>query len=72
MRAGPQSTLGSTGRGAVASLAIAGSDKAPMDRRATFARVITAQAGAEGLDEVVRLAQHEISGPQQRPGFAGF
>jgi heme-degrading monooxygenase HmoA len=37
-----------------------------------FARVITAQAGAEGFDEVVRLAQHEISGAQQRPGFAGF
>jgi hypothetical protein len=29
-----------------------------------FARVITAQAGAEGFDEVVRLAQHEISGAQ--------
>jgi heme-degrading monooxygenase HmoA len=43
-----------------------------MDRRAMFARVTTAQAGAEGLDEVVRLAQHEISGAQQRPGFAGF
>ena len=37
-----------------------------------FARVITAKAGAEGFDEVVRLAQHEISGAQQRPGFAGF
>lgn len=37
-----------------------------------FARVITAQAGAEGFDEVVRLAQHEISGAQQRPRFAGF
>jgi len=43
-----------------------------MDRRALFARVITAKAGAEGFDEVVRLAQHEISGAQQRPGFAGF
>src|SRR6266540_1848933 len=60
------------GGGVVASLAIAGSDKTPMDRRAMFARVITAQAGAEGFDEVVRLAQHEISGAQQRPGFAGF
>jgi heme-degrading monooxygenase HmoA len=37
-----------------------------------FARVITAQAGAEGFDEVVRLVQHEISGAQQRPGFGGF
>src|SRR3954451_25272147 len=37
-----------------------------------FARVITAKAGAEGFDEVVRLAQHEISGAQQRPEFAGF
>jgi heme-degrading monooxygenase HmoA len=43
-----------------------------MDRRAMFARVIAAQAGAEGFDEVVRLAQHEISGAQQQPGFAGF
>jgi hypothetical protein len=43
-----------------------------MDRRAIVARVITAQAGAEGFDEVVRLAQHEISGAQQWSGLAGF
>lgn len=37
-----------------------------------FARVITAQAGPEGFNEDVRLVQHEISGAQQRPRFAGF
>jgi heme-degrading monooxygenase HmoA len=37
-----------------------------------FARVITAQAGAEGFDELVRLAGRQLPTAQERPGFAGF
>jgi heme-degrading monooxygenase HmoA len=37
-----------------------------------FARVITAQAGAEGFDNLVRLAEQQLPGARQRPGFQGF
>ena len=37
-----------------------------------FARVITAQAGAEGFDDVIRLAEQQLPSAQQRPGFLGF
>ncbi len=37
-----------------------------------FARVITAQAGAEGFDNVVHLAQQQLPGAHQQPGFKGF
>jgi heme-degrading monooxygenase HmoA len=36
-----------------------------------FARVITAQTGAEGLDDVIRLAQKQLPGARQQPGFMG-
>jgi heme-degrading monooxygenase HmoA len=37
-----------------------------------FARVITAQAGAEGFDGVVRLAREQVPSARQQPGFRGF
>jgi hypothetical protein len=37
-----------------------------------FARVITAQAGAEGFDNAIRLAQQQLPGARQQPGFQGF
>jgi heme-degrading monooxygenase HmoA len=37
-----------------------------------FARVITAQAGAEGFDNIVRLAEQQLPAARQRPGFRGF
>jgi heme-degrading monooxygenase HmoA len=37
-----------------------------------FARVITAQAGAEGFDGVVRLAREQVPGAREQPGFRGF
>lgn len=37
-----------------------------------FARVITAQAGAEGFDHLIRLAQQQLSGARQQPGFERF
>ena len=37
-----------------------------------FARVITAQAGAEGFDGVVRLAGQQLPGARQQPGFGGY
>jgi heme-degrading monooxygenase HmoA len=37
-----------------------------------FARVITAQAGEDGFDDVIRLANQELPSAQQRPGFAGY
>jgi heme-degrading monooxygenase HmoA len=37
-----------------------------------FARVITAQAGAEGFDEIIGLAERQLSAARQRPGFQGF
>jgi heme-degrading monooxygenase HmoA len=37
-----------------------------------FARVITAQAGAEGFDSVIRAAREQPPGARQQPGFKGF
>ena len=37
-----------------------------------FARVITAQAGEDGFDDLIRLANQELPGARQRPGFAGY
>jgi heme-degrading monooxygenase HmoA len=37
-----------------------------------FARVITAQAGEDGFDDVIRLANQELPGARRRPGFAGY
>jgi heme-degrading monooxygenase HmoA len=37
-----------------------------------FARVITAQAGADGFDGVVRLAEQQLPGARQMPGFKGY
>src|ERR1700746_862726 len=40
--------------------------------RVMFARVITAQAGAEGLDGAVRHAGQQLPGARQMPGFKGY
>jgi len=37
-----------------------------------FARVITAQAGENGFDSLICLANKQIPNARQRPGFAGF
>src|ERR1700759_3177719 len=37
-----------------------------------FARVITAQAGAEGFDGAIRLAEQQLPAARQMPGFKGY
>jgi quinol monooxygenase YgiN len=37
-----------------------------------FARVITAQAGPDGIEGVVRLAEQQLAGAREMPGFAGY
>lgn len=37
-----------------------------------FARVITAQAGEDGFDDLIRLANQELPEARQRPGFSGY
>jgi heme-degrading monooxygenase HmoA len=37
-----------------------------------FARVITAQAGAEGFDGAIRLAGQQLPAASQMPGFKGY
>jgi heme-degrading monooxygenase HmoA len=37
-----------------------------------FARVITAQAGPQGLDSLIDLAREQAPGASQQPGFKGF
>ena len=37
-----------------------------------FARVITAQAGDNGFDNLIRVANQELPNARQQPGFAGF
>jgi len=37
-----------------------------------FARVITAQAGEDGFDDLIRSANQELPDARQRPGFAGY
>jgi uncharacterized protein len=40
--------------------------------RQEFARVITAQAEATGLDDFIRGVQQQLPGARQQPGFKGF
>ena len=40
--------------------------------RPEFARVVTTQAGAKGFDDLIRLAQQQLPGARQQPGFKGF
>jgi uncharacterized protein (TIGR02246 family) len=40
--------------------------------RPEFARVVTAQAGAEGFDDLIRRVQQQLPGASQQPGFKGF
>jgi heme-degrading monooxygenase HmoA len=37
-----------------------------------FARVITVQVGREGFDKLIGLAEQQLPGARQRPGFQGF
>jgi heme-degrading monooxygenase HmoA len=37
-----------------------------------FARVITAQAAAEGFDGTIRLVEQQLPGARQQPGFEGY
>ena len=37
-----------------------------------FARVITAQAGPEGFDATIALAEQQLPGARQLPGFKGY
>jgi len=37
-----------------------------------FARVITAETGADGFDGVMRLAREQLPGARQLPGFKGY
>lgn len=37
-----------------------------------FARVITAQAGAEGFDGAIRLAKQQLPSAREQPGFQGY
>jgi uncharacterized protein len=37
-----------------------------------FARVVTAQAGAQGFDDFIRFAQQQLPSFRQQPGFKGF
>ncbi len=37
-----------------------------------FACVITAQAGEDGFDDLIRSANQELPDARQRPGFAGY
>jgi len=40
--------------------------------RPEFARVVTAQAGANGLDDFVRFARQQLPSARQQPGFKRF
>jgi heme-degrading monooxygenase HmoA len=37
-----------------------------------FARVITAQAGTQGFDGLIRVAREQLPGARQQPGFKGY
>jgi len=37
-----------------------------------FARVITGQARSEGFDAITRLAEQQLPGARQQPGFSGY
>jgi heme-degrading monooxygenase HmoA len=40
--------------------------------RPEFARVVTAQAGAKGFGDLLRVAQQQLPTIRQQPGFTGF
>jgi heme-degrading monooxygenase HmoA len=40
--------------------------------RAMYARVITAEVGDGGFDGVVRLAEAQLPGAREQPGFSGY
>ena len=40
--------------------------------RPQFARVVTAQAGAKGFDDIIRFAQQQLPSFRQQSGFKGF
>jgi heme-degrading monooxygenase HmoA len=37
-----------------------------------FARVISAQSEPEGVDSAIRIAQEQLPGAREQPGFSGF
>ena len=37
-----------------------------------FARVITAQAGNDGFDDLIALAERQLPAARQRPGFQAY
>lgn len=37
-----------------------------------YARVITATAGPDGFESLIRLAEKQLPGARQQPGFQGF
>jgi heme-degrading monooxygenase HmoA len=37
-----------------------------------FARVISAQTAPDGVDSAVRIAQEQLPGVREQPGFSGF
>ncbi len=40
--------------------------------RPEFARVVTAQAGAQGFDDFIRFAEQQLPSFREQPGFKGF
>jgi uncharacterized protein len=42
------------------------------ESRPEFARVVTAQAGAKGFDDLIGFAQQQLPGARLQPGFKGF
>jgi heme-degrading monooxygenase HmoA len=37
-----------------------------------FARVISAQTAADGVDSAIRVAREQLPGVREQPGFSGF
>jgi heme-degrading monooxygenase HmoA len=37
-----------------------------------FARIITAQTTPDGIDSAIRIAQEQLPGVREQPGFGGF
>jgi heme-degrading monooxygenase HmoA len=37
-----------------------------------FARVISAQTAPDGVDSAIRIAQEQLPGMREQPGFSGF
>jgi epsilon-lactone hydrolase len=61
----PQLSPQSAGAGVTAAFATSQESR-------MFARVITAQAGPQGLDSVIGLAREQLPGASDQPGFRGF